>query len=139
MSGETTKARELYDALHVAERLRGQMYETLIVIAGANIDNPETWPCGDVSYDDYDGSFEFHDTRDDFLPTSAMVKVWRALGFDRCWINYPDATEIYCDFHVPIWNVGKRKLKAGVAAVTPPTNSQPEPAAPPASPERDET
>jgi len=59
--------------------------------------DPETWPCTDIIYDDYDTSFELWNVRDDaWCPTLEQLKTAFALGFSRCWICYRDGTERHC-------------------------------------------
>lgn len=55
----------------------------------------DTWPCGDILYDDYDTSFELWECKDDWAPTEEQYRAALALGFSRGWFCYPDGTERY--------------------------------------------
>lgn len=81
--------------------IENELDEALMLAFGATETHPgdtdpDTWPCGHMVYDDYDGSFELWGVKDDaWVPTSEQLAAAFALGFARCWICYEDGTERY--------------------------------------------
>lgn len=84
-------ARRFFDVCDMECELDNALLRAL----GADPEAPGNWPCGDIGYDSYDGSFELWGTRDEFMPTDAQLDAIWALGFARGWICYRDGTEIY--------------------------------------------
>ncbi len=74
-----------------------ELDDALLRAFGADPEQPGTgnWPAPDFGYDDYGGSFELWNTRNDFDPTEEQLQAVWALGFGHGWICYADGTEIH--------------------------------------------
>jgi hypothetical protein len=63
------------------------------LLEASGIDPNGDWPLEDITFDYYDNSFEFKQTKVGWEPTPEILKKWWNLGFMRCWICYTDGTE----------------------------------------------
>jgi hypothetical protein len=84
----STKAGEMWDAEMAFERLKSDMDDALMIACGLNPTDYGNWPFSEITYDDYDCSFEFKGVNGDWCPTEAQLAACWALGFSRCWICY---------------------------------------------------
>lgn len=88
-------AQDLFDARSTADVLEDRMVDALLEACGINPREPKSWPLGDVTFDDYDGSFEFKAVEEGWVPTPEQVRACLALGFSRFWVNYKNSAERY--------------------------------------------
>lgn len=90
---DTKLARVFFDANDAARDaqhdLDGALFASIGVADGSDA------PFDDITYDDYDSSFEFKNVAVGWAPTTEMLSAWWALGFGRCWLCYVDGTEKY--------------------------------------------
>lgn len=90
-------ANDLFNA-----KLRYNILEDVIIHAILEAtgieDDVDSWPCDDFTFDDYDSSFEFKNTKLGWMPDSKAKDIWKSLGFKRCWVCYTDGSEVYIEF-----------------------------------------
>jgi len=89
-------ADEFFDADRRYRMLEDRVVDALLTACGVDPQAPRDWPMGDIVFDDYDSSFEFHGVKDGWVPTAEQLAACMALGFNQCWICYRDGTERYC-------------------------------------------
>lgn len=89
-------AEQLFDAMRRADMLDESVGDQLLEICDIDPEKPETWPLGDIVFDDYDASFEFRGVTPGWRMTPERFKRTLVLGFRRCWVCYTDGTESYC-------------------------------------------
>ena len=91
-------AQELFEAYYRYIKLELTMVDILLEIANIDLDEPEAWPLEDVTFDNYDTSFEFKQVTPGWKLSKTMRKAYKKLGFLRCWLCYTDKTEKYYGF-----------------------------------------
>lgn len=94
MSGDTV-AERLFSAMMAHSVAEQEAVDALLSAVGVDPEDPNNWPLSDITFDDYDGSFEFKGIRGDWVPTVEQLAACFALGFSRCWLCYADDTEVY--------------------------------------------
>ena len=92
---DTTRAGVYFEAHIKTMALQCQLEDSVLEASGCDPEDLDTWPCQDVTFDDYDASFELKGTTLGWEPTKAALRAWRKLGFLRCWICYTDDFETY--------------------------------------------
>jgi hypothetical protein len=97
-------AQRFFDCHMQHTILESELDDAVLACFGANPQDVETWPCGHLVYDEYDGSFELWRCKDDWAPTAAQYAAVKALGFTQGWFCYADGTERYA--------MGPRLLKS---------------------------
>jgi hypothetical protein len=76
--------------------LKDKVCDALISVFG--IDPDGDLPFDDITFDEYDSSFEFKQCNMDFNPSEDLVQKSLDLGFYCCWLCYIDGTEkSYCN------------------------------------------
>lgn len=65
--------------------LECQVDDQIIKILGKDEGKPDEWGFTDITYDDYDGSFELKGCTQEFNLTQEQKLAFRALGFSQCW------------------------------------------------------
>lgn len=81
------------DAYHDAYRAWAKLDDrvtTAVMEADPAFDWYDSWT------DDYDNSIEFN-VDASAVPSAAVLAAIKSLGFDRCWFNFSDGTEQYCN------------------------------------------
>jgi hypothetical protein len=88
-------AQDFYEAFFTCSNAEEALDNAILTAFGADPHSPDTWPCGGMTYDWYDNSFELRGTNVDFEFTDAqLAEVWK-LGFTHGWICFNDQTEIH--------------------------------------------
>jgi len=96
MADEITLAQKYFDAYVASMSLEDDLNDALLEAVGINPGiEGHPWPFEDITYDHYDGSFEFKKTRLDWKITPEQLKLCWKLGFSRCWICYVNGDEQY--------------------------------------------
>ena len=99
-------ANQLFEATRLVSKLEDRMFDALVLIAGGDPDEPNTWPFKDIIYDGYDHSFEFLRCKDGLTLTDEQQKACGELGFQRCWLQFGERfkegyRELYYTFPRP--------------------------------------
>jgi hypothetical protein len=89
-------ASELFETLDRAVTLEDEVGDELLRRCGINPDTPNEWPLGNIVFDSYDYSFEFHRVDPNWRMTAEQWAACQELGFARCWVCYTDGRESYC-------------------------------------------
>lgn len=90
-----SKAEDYFAADHNARVKEEWLVDALLTACDIGPQHPDDWPLDDITFDDYDYSFEFRGVAPGWAPTSEQMMACFALGFARCWICYTDGMERY--------------------------------------------
>lgn len=103
-------AEEFFTAQMRWKFIESEMAEIVFDVFGCPDDN-DYWFFTDVSFDDYDYSFELHRVELHWSPKEEQLKKMFDFGFKKCWINYVDGTEMFCHKFADEIIIGDRKQK----------------------------
>lgn len=78
-------ASRFFEASRQSQSLEYELDEAIIRIMGKDPEHPESWGFGDITYDDYDASFELRGCTEKFTLTRERKTALRELGFVQCW------------------------------------------------------
>jgi hypothetical protein len=100
---DSITAQQLFDAIDAFNSAEDRMVSQLLRATGV-IDprspSEHPWPCGDITFDWYDDSFEFKHVVDGWMAPEGFDAAVAAMGFRRYWLCFNDGTERYVALEV---------------------------------------
>ena len=82
---EKPLAQQMFDSQVQTRILECQVEDEIIQILGKRVDDPDEWGFAEITFDDYDSSFELKSCRQEFHLTDEQRKQFKDLGFAQCW------------------------------------------------------
>lgn len=93
MATDKRNLAEVYFARTYAwVRAEGELDRAILRAIGVADTDKDDWPCDDLWYDEYDGSFELGAVEPGFTLTPEMGAEIEKVGFRHGWLNFKDGT-----------------------------------------------